>query len=160
MCEALEARVAAVLEGLGVPFEVLDCDPEFADTAAFCERYGVAPEDSANTIIVATKREPKSYCACVLLATSRLDVNKAVKRLLGSRCSFASAEETRALTGMMIGGVTPPGLPEGLPLYVDRAVMEREAVILGGGSRSKKVRVSPRIFELWDRAELVDGLAK
>src|SRR3979490_1692854 len=88
--------------------EAMDIAPDFADTAAFCERYGVALEDSANTIIVVGKGDPRVYVACVVLASTRLDVNGAVRRRLGvKRASFASAGETAELTGMMIGGVTP-----------------------------------------------------
>src|SRR5690606_18989714 len=108
----------------------------------------------------ASKREPKEYCACVVLATTRLDVNKTVRRLMGvSKASFASPDETAALTGMLIGGVTPFGLPEDLPLYVDARVMERERVWVGGGSRSKKIAVPPRVFERMTRAQVIKGLA-
>src|SRR3954452_19436705 len=132
------------LDRLGVAFEAMDCDPDFADTAAFCERYGVALEDSANTIVVVGKSDPRVYVACVVLATTRLDVNGAVRRRLGvKRASFASADETKELTGMMIGGVTPFALPEHVPLWVDERVTARPAVVVGGGSRSLKLRVAP-----------------
>jgi prolyl-tRNA editing enzyme YbaK/EbsC (Cys-tRNA(Pro) deacylase) len=140
----VERRVVEVLDGLGVPYELQPIDPAFADTAAYCERYGVPPERAANTLIVAAKTEPRRYAACVVLATTRLDVNRAVRRLLeASRVSFASAEETRALTGMLLGGVTVFALPPDLPIYVDDKVLAHDWVILGSGSRSSKVRVSP-----------------
>jgi prolyl-tRNA editing enzyme YbaK/EbsC (Cys-tRNA(Pro) deacylase) len=149
------------LDALGVPYEALPCDPDFADTEAFCRRYGVAPEDSANAIVVVGKTEPRRYAACVLLATTRLDVNGTVrKRLEARKASFASADETRQLTGMAIGGVTPLALPEGVPIWVDERVMTRESVVLGGGSRSLKIRVSPRLFEQMPDAEVVSGLAR
>ena len=151
----------AVLDALrGIDHELLDCDPEFADTAAFCERYGVLPEDSANTIVVASRAEPIRYAACVVLATHRLDVNNVVRKRLGvKKASFASAEQTAALTGMMIGGVTPFALPRGLALWIDAAVMARAAVVVGGGSRSLKIRVAPAALAQLPNAEVVDGLA-
>ena len=153
-------EVVAALEQLGVEHELMDCDPDFADTAAFCERYGVAPEDSANTIVVAGKADPKTYVACIVLATTRLDVNGAVRRRLGvKKASFASAEETRDLTGMLIGGVTPFGLPADLPIWIDAAVMARPSVVVGGGSRSLKVRVAPGELARLPLAEVIDGLA-
>ena len=140
----VERRVVTVLDGLGVPYELQPIDPSFADTAAYCERYGVPLDHAANTIIVASKKEPRRYAACVVKATTRLDVNHAVRRLLETtKVSFASADETRALTGMLIGGVTVFALPADLPLYVDDKVMALEWAILGSGSRSSKVRVSP-----------------
>jgi prolyl-tRNA editing enzyme YbaK/EbsC (Cys-tRNA(Pro) deacylase) len=143
----------------GGPYRVMACDPDFADTAAFCERYGIAPEDSANTIVVIGKSDPPVYCACILLATTRLDVNRAVRKLLGTRkASFASAEETAEITGMMIGGVTPFGLPPGLALYVDAAVMARPEVVVGGGSRSRKLVVAPAVL-VSVGGVVVDGLA-
>src|SRR6266581_4948681 len=117
-------RVQEQLDRLGVPFELFPCDPALADTANFCAAYGFAPEDSANTILVVGKSSPPRYAACVVLATTRLDVNRAVKQKLGARASFASAEDTRALTGMEIGGVTVFGLPPDLPIWVDARVME------------------------------------
>src|SRR5712692_8653646 len=122
--DAVERRVVEVLDGLGVPYELLPIDPAFADTAAYCEKYGSPLDRAANTIIVASKKEPRQYAACVVLATTRLDVNHAVRDLMGvSKLSFASADETKAVTGMEIGGVTVFGLPEGQPLYVDERVM-------------------------------------
>src|SRR5581483_7697122 len=104
---AIGERVRGVLDALGVPYEIMTIDPAFADTAQFCEKYGIPLDQSANTIIVASKKEPKQYCACLVLATTRLDVNHGVRKLMNvSRVSFASAEETKALTGMLIGGVT------------------------------------------------------
>ncbi len=156
----VEARVTAVLDGLGVPYEIMPIDPAFADTAQFCERYGIPLENSANTIVVASKKEPKQYCACVVKATNRLDVNHTVRRLMNvSRVSFASAEETRVLTGMMIGGVTVFALPPALPVYVDATLMDRPWLILGGGSRSTKVRTSPEVLRRLAGATVVPGLA-
>jgi prolyl-tRNA editing enzyme YbaK/EbsC (Cys-tRNA(Pro) deacylase) len=137
-------EVRAALERLGIPYEAMPCDPEFADTAAFCARYGVPPEESANTILVASRQEPKVWAACLVLATCRLDVNHAVAKLLGvRRLSFASAEETRERTGMMLGGVSLFGLPADLPVYVDARVMAAPRIVVGGGSRSWKVRLDP-----------------
>ena len=160
MTDAVEQAVLAALDATGLPYDVVPCDPALADTAAFCEHYGYAPEDSANTIVVASKREPKRYVACVVLATTRLDVNGTVKRRLDAgKVSFASADETAALTGMAIGGVTALALPPDLPLWVDAAVMERPRIILGGGSRSMKVHVTPEVFTKVPSVEVVEGLA-
>jgi prolyl-tRNA editing enzyme YbaK/EbsC (Cys-tRNA(Pro) deacylase) len=155
-----ELAVRRELEELGVDYEIVPCDPRLADTAAFCEAYGYAPEDSANTIVVVGKSDPPAYAACLVLATTRLDVNKVVRRRLGVRkASFASADETRQLTGMVIGGVTPFGLPSDLPLWVDARVMSRDRIVLGGGSRSCKVVVLPRILSALASVEVVEGLA-
>ena len=141
-------------------YELFACDPALADTAAFCAAYGFAPEDSANTIVVIGKSDPPVFAACVVLSTHRLDVNRAVKQRLGTRkASFASPDETRELTGMEIGGVTAFGLPAGLPLWVDAAVMTRERIVLGGGSRSWKVIAPPAILQTLPNVEIVDGLA-
>ena len=156
----IDARVVQVLDGLGVPYEIMTIDPDFADTAQFCERYGIPLDRSANTIVVASKKEPKQYAACVVLATTRLDVNHAVRRVMGvSRLSFASADETRELTGMMIGGVTVFALPPDLPIYVDEAVTRPDWIILGGGSRSSKVKASPEVLRRLPNVTVVPDLA-
>lgn len=145
---------------LGAPFEIIPCDPALADTAAFCAAYGYPLEDSANTILVAGKADPPRYAACVVLATTRLDVNRTVRQRLGVRkASFASPDDTRALTGMAIGGVTVFGLPPGLPVWVDGRVMRRTRIILGGGSRSCKVAAAPAILLALPGVEVVEGLA-
>ena len=154
-------EVVDALAELDIAHELMECDPDFADTAAFCERYGVAPEDSANTIVVVGKGDPKRYVACIVLATTRLDVNGAVRRRLGvKKASFAAAEETGELTGMLIGGVTPFGLPDELPIWVDAAVMARPSVVVGGGSRSLKVRIAPSDLLRLPGSEVVEGLAQ
>jgi len=156
----IEAQVKTALDATGVEYELLPCDPNFADTAAFCEKYGYTPEQSVNTIVVVGKVDPRVYVACAVTAATRLDVNGAVRRRLGvKKASFASADETRELTGMMISGVTALALPEGLALWVDAAVMDQERVILGGGSRSMKVLVTPHVFDRLPNTEVVDSLA-
>ncbi len=157
--QQIETRVRDAAEATAVPFDVVACDPELADTAEFCATYGYALEDSANCVVVKGKSEPPVFVACILLATTRLDVNGAVRRRIGTRkASFASAPEVEELTGMTIGGVTPFGLPEGLPIWVDERVMTRERIVLGGGSRSCKL-VGPPALLTAVGGEPVDGLA-
>jgi len=154
-------HVLTSIDALGQPYEVIECDPDLADTAAFCERYGVALEESGNCIVVASKKEPFRYAACLVLSHTRLDVNGTVRRLLDVRkASFASAEETAALTGMMIGGVTPFGLPADLPIYIDQLVLDLETVVIGGGSRSQKLRVPPALLLALPGAQAIEGLSK
>jgi prolyl-tRNA editing enzyme YbaK/EbsC (Cys-tRNA(Pro) deacylase) len=155
----IERKTLAALDSYSIPYEVVELDPAFADTAQFCEKYGFPLEKSANTIIVSTKREPKEYAACIVRATERLDVNHTVKRLMGNaRVSFARAEDTVAVTGMMIGGVTALGLPDEMPKHIDPGLMAHDYIILGGGSRSKKIKVSPEVLTRIPGAAVVDGL--
>jgi prolyl-tRNA editing enzyme YbaK/EbsC (Cys-tRNA(Pro) deacylase) len=156
--DVARAGLEAALAGLGA-YELFACDPALADTAAFCAAYGFALEDSANTIIVVGKGAEPVYAACVVLATHRLDVNHAVKARFGRKSSFASPDETRALTGHEIGGVTVFGLPPGVPIWIDAAVMQRERIVLGGGSRSWKVIAPPTILRELPGADVVEGLA-
>jgi prolyl-tRNA editing enzyme YbaK/EbsC (Cys-tRNA(Pro) deacylase) len=156
----VERRVVAALDDLGVPYELLPIDPDFADTAAYCAKYGVSLDRSGNTIIVASKKEPKRYAACVVRADRRLDVNHVVRARMGvSRISFAKPEETLELTGMAIGGVTVLALSPELPIFVDGALMELDYVILGGGDRSAKIKISPEVFRRLPRTEIVADLA-
>ena len=162
MTESFSSSTSSVLKtvsDLGLPHAVIEIDPALADTALFCENYGFPMEQSGNTIIVASKKKPKVFVACVVLATTRLDVNKRVRKLMGvSKVSFASVEEMEVLTGMEVGGVTPFSLPEGLPLYVDSRIMELDWVILGGGGRNRKLKISPEVFHQFS-AEIVENLA-
>jgi prolyl-tRNA editing enzyme YbaK/EbsC (Cys-tRNA(Pro) deacylase) len=142
--DILHPRVAQALRELGIRHEVLEVEPEYADTANFCAHYGYPLETSGNAIIVTSTRGPKVYAACVVQATLRVDVNHAVRQLIGaSRASFASAEETIELTGMPIGGVTPIGLPPGLPIYVDERILGLEYVMLSAGTRRGKLKTWP-----------------
>ena len=157
---AIEQRVREALDATGLDYELISCDPELADTAAFCAHYGYPIEQSANTILVASRKPAGHYAACVVLATHRLDVNGRVRRLLGvQKLSFAPPEVTAEVTGMLIGGVTPMALPSEVPLWIDGAVMANEWVILGGGSRSMKVKADPRVLTMLPGAEVVEGLA-
>lgn len=151
----------ASLDELAADYELIEIDPAYANTAAFCERYGYAPEVSANCIVVASKTGERRHAACLVQATRRLDVNRVVRRRLGVRkVSFAPAEETVALTGMLPDGVTPFGLPRDLPLWIDAGVVEHERVIVGGGSRRLKILVASEVFARMPPAEVVEGLAK
>ena len=153
-------HIRTFLENSEIEFEVMACDPALADTAVFCEYYGISLDHSANAIVVKTKTGERKCTACVVLATARLDVNHTVRKKIGARkVSFAGAEETLSLTGMDLGGVTPLCLPTDLPLWIDAEVMKRPYIILGGGNRHSKIRVLPDIFRLTPNTEIVEGLA-
>lgn len=157
----LDAEVRAAAAATGVPHEVVPCDPALADTAAFVEAYGYRLDESANTIVVVGKSDPPVYAVCVVLADTRLDVNGTVRRKLGARkCSFASADDTRDLTGMEIGGVTPFALPADLPIWVDARVMAKDRIVLGGGVRSTKVVGPPALLDALPGVEVVVDLAR
>lgn len=148
------------LDALGASYETIDCDPALADTIDFCAAYGYDLAESANAILIASKRPPGRFALCLALATTRLDVNRAVRNAMGvKKLSFASPEQTIEATGMMIGGVTPFGLGADLPIYVDEAVMLCPRVIVGGGSRSLKLRVDPTVFRTMNNTYIVAGLA-
>jgi prolyl-tRNA editing enzyme YbaK/EbsC (Cys-tRNA(Pro) deacylase) len=156
----LHPAVLSALTSLGVDFEVMECDPALADTAAFVAAYGVPLDRSANTIVVASKGAEPTYVACVVLATTALDVNNVVRREMGVRkASFAAADPVRELTGMEIGGVTPFGLPPSVPVLVDSRVMDPDWVVLGGGNRSSKLRVAPEALSHVESVRVVTGLA-
>ena len=157
----MDAGVAA-LDATGVEYELVPCDPELADTAAFCEAYGYSPNDSANAILVVGKSTERPMACCLVLASTRLDVNGVVRKRLGTRkASFADADETIGRSGgMQIGGVTPFGLPSDLPVWIDHRVMARSRVIVGGGSRDRKVLCPPAALAALPAAEVIDDLAK
>ena len=156
----IEARVIEHLEALGASFSTMACDPDLADTAAFCEHYGVDPAESANAILVDSRKPPGVRALCLALATQRLDVNGVVRRHLEVRkISFASADTTREVTGMVIGGVTPFGIPADIPVLVPPEVVALGTCIVGGGSRAMKVRVDPEVFLRMPNARIVEGLA-
>ena len=154
-----ESRVLDFLERHGIPFRRMEIDPSFADTEAFCARYGIAPEISGNTIIVASRHAPKRYAACVVTATMRLDVNHRVREILeAGKLSFATGEETLALTGMLIGGVTPFALPADVPILIDAPIRDLPEILLGSGGRSSKVRLTPADLERIPGLRFVTGL--
>lgn len=153
LVDAMTARGVAEID-------VVDCAPELADTAAFCETYGYEMDDSANAIMVIGKAEPPVYAMCLVLATTRLDVNRTVRKRLGTRkASFAPSDVTVELTGMTPGGVTPLARPDDLPLWVDARVMERDRIVIGGGSRNCKVVGPPAMLLELPGVEVVEGLA-
>lgn len=157
---AMTDRVLEQLDTIGLDYEVVPCDPALADTAAFCEAYGYAAADSANAILVVGKSDPPTYVLCLLLASTKLDVNRVVRKRLGVRkASFAGPAETMNQTGMEIGGVTPFGTATALPVWIDARVIERPQVIIGGGSRDRKLLVPPSTLIGHPLAEVVEDLA-
>lgn len=156
----MDTKVLSSLKDVGATFEVIDCDPSSADTASFCNRYGYALEESANAILLEGKAESPVHALCVVLATTRINVNKVARKRLGTRkASFASAELTKELTGMEIGGVTPVGLPDDLPIWIDNLVMEAPKVIIGAGSRNAKIYLAPDNLLRFPNTHVVEGLS-
>ena len=141
---------------------VAEIDPGLADTAEFCETYAVAPDATANCVVVSGRRGGETrIAACVVLATTRADVNTAVRQRLDVRkCSFLPMETAVAETGMEYGGITPIGLPIGWSVLVDRAVAEAAAVVIGSGVRRSKLEIPGDVLAALPGFEVVDGLGK
>jgi prolyl-tRNA editing enzyme YbaK/EbsC (Cys-tRNA(Pro) deacylase) len=161
MNTALLPIVQQSLDAHNITYKVFECDPALADTAAFCEKYSFNESQSANTIMVAGKSDPAVYAACVVLATTKLDVNKKVRELLGTKkASFAPVDTALELSKMEYGGVTIFGLPEDIPVYVDSRVMDAGKIIMGGGNRSSKVLLDAKELEKLPTVTVVEDLAK
>ena len=157
----MEDSIVEILEAMCADYQIIECAPELADTAQFCEHYGYRLDESANAILIVGKGDPRVYALCVVLATTQVDVNKQARRKLGvKKASFASPDETIELTGMTLGGVTPFGLPASLPIWIDSRVVECSKVIVGGGSRNRKIYTNPEVLAALPSAEIVEDLAK
>lgn len=153
-------RVVDALVALSANFETMDCDPDLADTAQFCEAYDIPLERSANAIMLASKRPPGVNVVCMVLATHRLDVNGRARQAMDVRkVSFAPPDLTARITGMVMGGVTPFGLPDDIHVLVDADVLDNPWVVVGGGTRDMKVTVDPEVFTRMPNVTVVDGLA-
>ncbi|MGI5396111.1 YbaK/EbsC family protein [Streptomyces sp. CA-251251] len=139
----------------------VDTDPQWADTAVFVEHYGRdLLEQSANCVVVTGKRGGGStLAACVVLSTTRVDVNGAVRRHLGARkASFAAMDTATGETGMEYGGITPVGLPGDWPVLVDPAVVDLPYVLVGSGRRRGKLLVPGKAFAELPGAVVLEGL--
>ncbi|WP_405019966.1 YbaK/EbsC family protein [Kitasatospora sp. NBC_00070] len=166
LAEPLVGPVADALKNWDVPGAArsvlyVDTDPAKADTAVFCEAYDVAPEASANCVVIAAKRGGETtLAACLAPAGTRVDVNTAVRKHLGARkASFAPMETAVAETGMEYGGITPVGLPVGWPLLIDAAVVAAPYVLVGSGRRRGKLILPGRVLAQLPGAQVLEGLA-
>jgi prolyl-tRNA editing enzyme YbaK/EbsC (Cys-tRNA(Pro) deacylase) len=160
--ELLAAPVRAFLDDWAWASGVLvaPIDAQLADTVAFCEAYGVGLAESANCVVISGKRDGQTrYAACIVLATTRADVNTAARKLLDVRkASFAPMAEAVELTGMEYGGITPVGLPITWPVYVDAAVVAAGPVVIGSGIRGSKIVLPGSLLTELPAALVVDGL--
>jgi prolyl-tRNA editing enzyme YbaK/EbsC (Cys-tRNA(Pro) deacylase) len=163
VAELVARPVAAALAEWSRAAQVLvaPIDPDLADTAEFCARYSVALEDSANCVVIAGRRgQDTRYAACVVLATTRADVNGVVRRRLDARkASFAPVADAVELSGMEYGGITPIGVPASWPVLVDRAVLDRAVVVIGSGLRRSKLALPSAALADLPGAEIIDSLA-
>ena len=164
--DLLAEPVIAAVRGWSVPGvpvgELLaaEIDPAVADTAEFCERYGMPLSTSANCVVIAGKRGGDvRYAACVVLATTRADVNNRARRRLEARkASFAPMTDAVRETGMEYGGITPIGLPADWPILIDPAVLDAGRVVVGSGLRRSKLLVPGKALAGLPGAEVIDGL--
>jgi prolyl-tRNA editing enzyme YbaK/EbsC (Cys-tRNA(Pro) deacylase) len=141
---------------------VTEIDPSLSDTAAFCEHYGVAMHHAANCVVLEAKRAERTwYAACVVLASTRADVNGVVRKILDARkVSFAPMDAAVSLSAMEYGAITPVGLPADWSILIDAAVAVSDAVIIGSGVRNSKLVVSGAFLSALPHATVVDGLAQ
>jgi prolyl-tRNA editing enzyme YbaK/EbsC (Cys-tRNA(Pro) deacylase) len=160
--DLLAPIVAQALRSLSSVDEigVAEIDPAFSDTAAFCKHYGVEMNTAANCVVLEAKRGERIwYAACVILATTRADVNGLARRALDARrVSFAPMEKAIAETGMEYGAITPIGLPHDLPILIDAAVVDSERVIVGSGVRRSKLLIPGAVLASLPSAQVLEDL--
>ena len=162
LADPVSAFLRTIAASLAESVEVSPIDPDLADTAAFCERYGVGLEISANCVIVAGRRgETTRYAACMVLATTRADVNGVVRQLLDARkASFAPMDDAVALSGMEYGGITPLGLPSDWPILVDSRIPSLDQIVVGSGLRRSKIAMPGAVLAALPGAQVIEGLAR
>jgi prolyl-tRNA editing enzyme YbaK/EbsC (Cys-tRNA(Pro) deacylase) len=162
--ERLDLLAPPVVNAIGqLPnAQVAPIDPDLADTAALCEAYDVPLDSSANCVVVTGKRSGvERHAACVVLATTRADVNGLVRRRLDARkASFAATGFATEATGMEFGGITPVGLPSDWLLLIDAVVAGSEIVVIGSGLRRSKIAASGAELAKLPGAEVIDGLGR
>lgn len=162
--ELLADPVAKALAVLPDPADVgvAAINPDLADTAAFCAEYGSPLEASANCVVVSGKRAGEErFAACLVLATTRADVNGVVRKRLDVRkASFAPMDTAVELTSMAYGGITPVGLPADWPLLIDPAVAGAPELVIGSGIRGSKLLIAGPTLALLPNAEVVEGLGR
>jgi prolyl-tRNA editing enzyme YbaK/EbsC (Cys-tRNA(Pro) deacylase) len=160
--DLLAPSVAAALAQWQQDVLVAPIDPGLADTAAFCEAYQIDLDVSANCVVVVGKRGGEErYAACMVLATTRADVNNVVRRHLDVRkASFAATDDAVARTGMEYGGITPIGLPEGWPVLVDARVAATRQVVIGSGVRRGKLALPGEALTRLPGAAVLENLAR
>jgi len=162
--DLLAPPVAAALTNqiaIAEQVKVAEISPKLADTAEFCEHYGHPLRSSANCVVVAGKRAGEiRYVACVVLATTRVDVNNRARRYADFRkASFAPMDTAVELTGMEYGGITPVGLPKDWPLFVDPRVIAEPYVVIGSGLRRSKIFIPGPLVARLPGVQVVTGLA-
>src|ERR1700678_1843792 len=160
--DLLAPPVAAALRALpwADQVRVAEIDPALADTAQFCETYGLTLEESANCVVIAGKRGAGvTYAACMVAATTRANVNGLVRQHLGARkASFGPVDVVTALTGMEYGGITPIGLPDSWPVLVDDLVAKTPTVVVGSGIRGSKLWLPGPLLAELPAAQVLPGL--
>jgi prolyl-tRNA editing enzyme YbaK/EbsC (Cys-tRNA(Pro) deacylase) len=160
--DLLAPPVAAALKAVdwADQVQVAEIDASLADTAQFCDAYGIALEDSANCVVIAGRRGGEtSYAACLVTATTRADVNGVVRQRMGARkASFGPVDVVTSLTGMEYGGITPVGLPAGWPVLVDDLVAGNPRVVIGSGIRGSKLWLAGELLARLPGGEVLAGL--
>lgn len=156
--DLLATPTKKALSNLSEDVWVSKIDPNLADTAAFCERYHIGLDVSANCVIVEAKRADKTwYGACLILATDKADVNGKVRRELDARkISFAPMDTATSLTKMEYGGITPIGLPDDWPILIDSSVLKHDKVVIGSGIRGSKICIAPSILASLPNAKVME----
>lgn len=140
---------------------VAEIDPDFSDTASFCEQYKTTPQQAANCVIVEGKSgEERKLAAVIILGSTRADVNKTVRDFLDvKKVSFAQMEKAVNESAMEFGAITPIGLPSNWPILIDKAVADSAHVIIGSGIRGSKLAVPGSFLASLPNATVIDGLA-
>ena len=139
------ASVRAFLAAHAPDVLITETEASSATVADAAAAYGVAHGQIAKTLTL------KTAAGVVLLVTrgdARLD-NRKAKAQFGKKLSMVDVAQVEALTGHPVGGVTPFGLAQPLPVYCDVSLNAFADVIPAAGSGNSAVRIAPaRLAEI------------
>jgi prolyl-tRNA editing enzyme YbaK/EbsC (Cys-tRNA(Pro) deacylase) len=123
-------RFRAALRACAAVGEPIKLDENAHTAAAAAEGLGITKAQIANSLVFLANSDP------VLVMSSgghRVDTDKISAAFGGAEITKANADDVRAATGYVIGGVSPVGLATNLPTLVDIALSEFDEVWSAGG---------------------------
>lgn len=114
-----------------------------AGHAAEC--LGVAHEAVVKTLVMRTDAGQRLL---VLMHGDRQVSGKRLAREIGARGIRAcSPEEARRATGYVVGGISPFGTRQPLPVYAEASIFELARIYVNGGRRGLLLEIEPSVIE-------------
>ena len=150
----LLTRAIRYLKEQGIPFEVAEYDHLDKGALFASQALGIPVERTIKTLVVEVSK--KGYLVVLMPGSKTISFKKLAKIRGVKRAAMVNTAMAERLTGYLVGGISPFGMKQRLPVVIDAGLLAFEKVAINGGKKGVMLIMTPSDIIMTTGAEDIE----